>query len=1374
MSKEKKSDEGSTRTVTCGTVSLTLTKRDGQVSQVLADISRELSTYLISVKSGDQRLNTLATNLSTGSREVLSTNDKAILDTALQRCLELEKNGKPNEKKDATTVLNTICCRMFGKGFSDTGQFLASALAALVYAGDPTTIYTACTSDTAAAIGLLLPPFSFFCRKNGKSWDKYFLLIDFQIARYLSLHSASLKIQGENKFSETIKIFPSPLGMSNIFTKYNDMTPTNGLNMLLMDIRDLKRKLQTIVVRNNLIPSHDILEMNEIPLIAFVRSLDKSLLEPSYDAVINDVSSLEKLYNLCHQIQETIFVGDNVYNSYENYLKENIGAPFDVPIWLLELFISKYKTEIYSKKSDSQLKIQALRAGIIDCLKGHDFGLNAVLLYKRDFFSLFTPAEWDFLETKGSGDDVVLEFADTFIGSASCLVNSKDVLSSGLLKCKFNSLKEKIYMEQVVGRSDISSKSDGSDIISCIPGVNKIVVSQDFTSTKTFGEDAHAMQLQNAIKLVDEYFEETNLSNQSCADFIIKNKNKMIPFMVVLKSKEEDYDSANTGIRLGIPQFDDVNTSINMNFTSQPPPPIRSSVFKVVTNGPATGLPDPVEVYLKMVFNNMHTSVFPEQWRTRLVNFNSYSKDNKIWFSECLHQIILDTKNDAISGLSVVKQKALLKQIIKNANLNIALSKKGKSSALPKKGKSSVTNEPIEPNESPFDIYFKEWNQICPKEVDKLKTIITNISRLSDNEIKKDPNQILLNFIIEFTDLLNAANSVDNQRRNQADACLRDNVSSPQCNSLTSSCAILTEISDTNRRAAFDVSTLSKDDDGPPEEKRGRTTTSVATPTSLETSLCIPDKTFTTAVLGFFTSIVDGMPTKEEAQINHINRESSIVKSNDEKIESIYLIQMEKSGITDNVMKTSFEKCLLILEKIDFGPSLYFEKSNLFLNSANLLESNRIRNIIYDIKKLLPNSQSFLEFAKSLLGIIHDENNFGPINEIYNTLGIFNNSTREVFLIIWLFNIFYPSRANEISSNNIAQLLKGIDKDDVERIGFVNMDAINIELEREFSILSKIVNNSINSSENQETTEKKIEGIIERIIENGGINLIQGLENKVSCPTLRDLPQCLYNYILKERQNTLTSIIPEEQKQDTSLPKIQLQFSDSSASQSPRIGSSYSQRSAFVPQGPPPGFPALPIHSPRSAFMPQGPSPGFQTSSIQRSLFEKPQKSSISQEQEGDQEKKRNQEKTREAEINDIIYDTLLKIQNEDVDENIPRIDRDEIIQTLNYLMDNIDDEKTIKDMMYILMRQHIDNLRINQSTKGRKNEENDLLSMAKTLIKTDSAKKLKKSKGGGPSTRRHKLRVKRFTKGRQQSNETYRKGDTRKTYRKKNNTRRH
>ena len=103
-------------------------------------------------------------------------------------------------------------------------------------------------------------------------------------------------------------------------------------------------------------------------------------------------------------------------------------------------------------------------------------------------------------------------------------------------------------------------------------------------------------------------------------------------------------------------QSDDVNTSININFLSEPPPPIRTSVFAVATNSPESGLPDPVEVYLKMVFNNMHTSVFPEQWRTSLVPFQSSSQDDNIWFSECLQQIILDTKNEAISGLSVVKQ----------------------------------------------------------------------------------------------------------------------------------------------------------------------------------------------------------------------------------------------------------------------------------------------------------------------------------------------------------------------------------------------------------------------------------------------------------------------------------------------------------------------------------------------------------------------------------------------------------------------------------------------------------------------------------------------------------------------------------------------
>jgi hypothetical protein len=1396
MSKEKKPNDGSTRTVTCGNTTLTLSKRDGQVSQVLADISRELSTYLNNVKSGNQQLNNLASSLAIGSREVLSVTDKTTLNAALQMCLDLEKNGNPKTKDGATKVLNTICCRMFGKGFSDTGQFLASALSALVYAGYPTTIYTACTSDTAAAIGLLLPPFSFFCRKNGKSWDKYFLLIDFQIARYLSLKSASLKMDGENKFFKTINISPSPLGMS-IFTKYSDMNSTNGLNMMLMDIRDLKRKLQRFAVSNYPKSSDEILEMNESSLIVFFRGLNKSFIGPSYDAIINDVSYLEQLYNLCQQIQASIFVGDNEYNISNAYDEANIGSVFDIPIWLLELFISKYKTQIYSKKSEEQFKREALRAGIIDCLKGHDFGLEAVSLYKRDFYNLFTPGEWKFLEDSGSGDDVVLEFADTFIGSASCLVNSKDVLTSGSLKCKFNSLKEKIYVDQVVGRSDISSKSDGSDIISCVPGVNKIVVSQDFTSTKTFGEDAHAMQLQNAIQLVDKYFEKTIPSQQSCSDFISKNKNKMIPFIVVLKSKEEDYDSANTGIRLGMLQSDDVDTSIKMNFTSEPPPPIHISAFDVVTNGPASGLPDPVEVYLKMVFNNMHTSVFPEQWTTSLVPFQSSSQDDNIWFSECLQQIILDTKNDAISGLSVVKQKALLKQIIKSANLSVASSKKNsasskKNSASSKKGIPTATIEEAT-IESPFDIYFKEWKQICPNQVNDLKTLIEKISQVTDDQIKKDPNGILLDFINKFTGLLNAANLVDDDRRSESVKCVRDRISSPVCSELTSSCALLTEISGSDRRDVFnnslDVSDLLKSDDtGAPPQKRGRTPTSDADPS------CVPDKTFTTAVLGFFTSIVGNMPTKEEAQINHQNKETPLIKKNNHEVETDYLKKMKESGITTDAMQTSFEKCLLILKsRGNTESSLALEISEL---STNTFRANRISHIIYDIKKLLPKSPSFLDFAKAVLGIIHDENNFGPIDEIYNALGIINYSTREVFLIIWLFNIFFPIRADQISPNNVDQLLKGIDKENIERNGFVDMLAIDIELENEFSFLSSIVNSEINETRDQISIQSEIRGIILYIMHRGNAKLIENIIRKVECPGLDDLPRCLYDYILKERRNTSLQRSPLKIKRSTSAPEISSQrlsfmsepeFPSQSLSFMPEPEFS-SQSLSFMPQGYPLEKPLLK----RTSSLPQGPPPGFQALPIHsRTLFKNSQFSNISQEQvlarelaqkaEQQQARKLEEEERlaqelaekekrrvtqqgekqtallranerRASAIGDLLEAkrqnniemidlaekalreaiiNMSRLQIGNLPENIPIEEQNE---TLMFLMDEIDDLNKVSDVFNALMIQYNQD---NISNKGNKRTgQMSFLDMAKNYVdgeKNESPRKYTKAASFSP-----------------------------------------
>jgi hypothetical protein len=261
----------------------------------------------------------------------------------------------------------------------------------------------------------------------------------------------------------------------------------------------------------------------------------------------------------------------------------------------------------------------------------------------------------------------------------------------------------------------------------------------------------------------------------------------------------------------------------------------------------------------------------------------------------------------------------------------------------------------------------------------------------------------------------------------------------------------------------------------------------------------------------------------------------------------------------------------------------------------------------------------------------------------------------------------------------------------------------------------------------------------------------------INCPNFESIPECLREYIIKRNQEFL---LAEESLSQGPSPGFGTGATPDRSSlllrsPSPRFGTfATPDRSSLLLRGPSPGFGTGATTDP--SLLLRGPSPGFGTGATtdRSSLFIKNQPIV----------KARDQEK-----INDLRYDTLLRIQNEDGDENMPKIDEDEINQMLNYLMDTIDDKETIKNMTYTLLRQYIDNLRSNQRTKGRKNEENNLLSMAKTLIKSDQTKRFKK--GGIPSTRRHKLRMKRFTKGR---NFSKRKGTIKKTYRKKNKTRRH
>jgi hypothetical protein len=134
---------------------------------------------------------------------------------------------------------------------------------------------------------------------------------------------------------------------------------------------------------------------------------------------------------------------------------------------------------------------------------------------------------------------------------------------------------------------------------------------------------------------------------------------------------------------------------------------------------------------------------------------------------------------------------------------------------------------------------------------------------------------------------------------------------------------------------------------------------------------------------------------------------------------------------------------------------------------------------------------------------------------------------------------------------------------------------------------------------------------------------------------------------------------------------------------------------------------------------------------------------------------------------NKIITETFQKIISEEIQDdpeietNLIHINPDDIDLTLNLLLKNTNNNVTeTQNLFYMIL--------LDYQTKKREDFSTTLLSIAETYYK--EYKKSKKE-GGRPSTRGHKQKVNRFTKDR---NRKLRKGKgTRKTYRKKNKTRR-
>jgi hypothetical protein len=523
-----------------------------------------------------------------------------------------------------------------------------------------------------------------------------------------------------------------------------------------------------------------------------------------------------------------------------------------------------------------------------------------------------------------------------------------------------------------------------------------------------------------------------------------------------------------------------------------------------------------------------------------------------------------------------------------------------------------------------------------------------------------------------------------------------------------------------------------------------------------------PDSNSSDMLLQNLLDLINGLPDKTEAQLLAQTTKTPRTLSFVSQQMSIHKLLMGEQNVTQDAVLLAINECLNLFNQLP-NISEYARQNELLQFLKDRIDQD-ILEFIYDIIFEINKKPSNLEI-ESIYRIITEIAQTSPdLSEGYLIQKLFGNlEFRYLLLACVVYKLKNPTLKLNIDFLNqtVGEILRrptDIENANTSEFCFsqqTRSNSIHPELE-EIVNMCKIF---IQRGKPQDISYSL--GAIEYLLYTKKISRqdVDNFMSMIDCPDYNSIPDYLREYIIKRNQELLLESRPVYTPQASLSRAPSPGFgTDQSSSllqaSSPRLGTFAAANQHGLYAGPPPGFGTGATTD--SSSLRRAPSPGFGTgvTAEQTSLFRKNQPIA----------KARDQDK-----INNIIYDTLLRIQNEDEDKNLPDIDRDEIRQTLNYLMDNIDDEETIKDMMYILLIQHIDNLRSNQSTKGRKNEENDLLSMAKTLIKTAPAKKLKRSGGGRPSTRGRQVKMKQFTKGRK-----LRKGDTRKTYRKKNKTRRH
>jgi hypothetical protein len=490
--------------------------------------------------------------------------------------------------------------------------------------------------------------------------------------------------------------------------------------------------------------------------------------------------------------------------------------------------------------------------------------------------------------------------------------------------------------------------------------------------------------------------------------------------------------------------------------------------------------------------------------------------------------------------------------------------------------------------------------------------------------------------------------------------------------------------------------------------------------------------------------LINDLPSKQEAELLALAKLQVRTQNLLSTQSTIHETSMTNRNVTLDTVTKAVNDCLQIFNNLETMRRLGRSEVEPILIQNDILEF--IYDIVVELDKYLPNIETYyqkiLEKARSSI----------DFEEGYLIKKIFGDRIVNLeYKYLLLACVIYKLKVQGELKSSQMQFLETNVKRILERPTDIEhnpeMCDIAIYDTSIHPLLQDIIDKCVFAiNKNQEqvyfpSTTVQLEFLIQT--QKITFNDYQKFMNLIDCPNIEQIPTCLRRYI---SENGL--LLSDQGRDARGLSTMELSvIAKKMLHSSGQVGlPQYLQSSHEVAKQSPLIF-------------------GHHDYKPTVSLFNKPRKIDEISEVSLDNE---NLDANAISELkNKIITETFQKIISEEIQDdpeietNLIHINPDDIDLTLNLLLKNTNNNVTeTQNLFYMIL--------LDYQTKKREDFSTTLLSIAETYYK--EYKKSKKE-GGRPSTRGRKQKVNRFTKDR---NRKLRKGKgTRKTYRKKNKTRR-